>query len=230
LQTPDRWDALGPVLQICLIDLLLSGDNALVIALACRGLPPRLWRRAVSLGTTAAIVLRILLTAFAALVLTVPYLKMVGAVLLLVVAVRLLNDGPPRSSDLSATAASQSVWRAMATIVTADTVMSLDNVLAVAAAARGSLALLVFGLVLSIPILIFGSVLVARLLERFPILVLAGSAQLGWVAGATAAADPAVVPWLSARSIEMELTAPLLGTLFVLLAWLLDRDRRRKRS
>jgi len=218
--------ALGPVLQICLIDLLLSGDNALVIAMASRGLPPGLWRRVVVLGTIAAIVLRVLLTAGATVVLAVPFLKLAGAALLLVIAVRLLADDAQPAGQAAMVPGEHGVWKAISTIIAADTVMSLDNVVAVAAAARGSLVLLAFGLLLSIPILVFGSVLVSRLLQRYPILVLAGAVQLGWVAGSTAMSDPAIAPWLSRQWPWLPLSAHFAGAIYVLLHGLVARRRR----
>jgi len=192
-------DALVPALQIVLIDLLLGGDNAIVIAMACRGLPRELWRRAVWLGTALAIALRIALTAFAALMLNLPYVKLVGALLLVVIAVRLVVQQERNDSATDRAPAQPSLWSAITTIVVADTVMSLDNVLAVAAASRGSLLLLSFGLALSVPILIFGSLAVARALDRYPVLVLAGGALLGWVAGDMAVTDPAVQGWVEAN-------------------------------
>ena len=201
---------LTPVLQICLIDLLLAGDNAVVIALACRGLPPRLWRRAVWFGTGAALVLRIALTAGAALMLNVPFLKLVGAALLLVIAVRLVAEEPSPDAELDAAGRQYDLWKAITTIIVADTVMSLDNVLAVAAASRGSFWLLAFGLGLSVPILIFGSMGVARMLDRFPILIQAGAALLGWVAGDTAVSDPAIASWIDREAtLFAQLAAPI---------------------
>jgi len=223
-------DALAPLLQIVLIDLLLSGDNALVIALACRGLPPRLWRRTVMLGTLAAIGLRVLLTAVAALSLDTAYLKLTGAVLLLAIAVRLTADDGEAQAARHTSAANASVRRAVMTIIVADTVMSLDNVLAVAAAARGSLLLLTLGLLLSIPILVLGSVLVARILQRFPVLVWAGAAQLGWIAGVTALSDPALATWLGRQPHALSWLIPLAGMVYVPLHGLILRALRRGRQ
>jgi YjbE family integral membrane protein len=221
---------LTPVLQICLIDLLLAGDNAVVIALACRGLPPRLWRQAVWLGTAAALALRIALTAAAALILNVPFLKLVGAALLLAIAVRLVAEESPHHAELDAAGRQYDLWKAITTIIVADTVMSLDNVLAVAAAARGSFWLLAFGLALSVPILIFGSMAVARMLERFPILILAGGALLGWVAGETAVSDPAIVPWIDREAAGLAQLAAPIGAAYVLIHERLARRWRTRRS
>jgi YjbE family integral membrane protein len=210
------YGALGATLEICLIDLLLSGDNAVVIALACRGLPAQLWRRAVWLGTAAAVVLRIALTALAALVLKVPYLQLIGAVALVAIAIKLMTDEPASAAGAGASQQDHDMWKALTTIVVADTVMSMDNVLAVAAAAHGSFWLLTFGLLLSVPILIFGSATVAGMLERYPVLIPAGGALLGWVAGETAVSDPAIKEWIDTQSFGLGALAPLIGAAYVL--------------
>jgi len=209
---------LGAVLEIALIDLLLSGDNALVIALACRGLPRDVWRQVVWLGTAAGVVLRIALTTLAALILNTPFLKLVGAALLMAIGVKL---SAPHAS-LAAEPASQrrGLWSALATILIADTVMSADNVLAVAAASHGSYLLLSFGLLLSVPILIFGSRLVSHALDRYPPLIPAGGALLGWVAGDLAASDPAAKAWLDAQSIPFAAAAPRVAAACVLVVGL----------
>jgi len=217
---------LVPVLQISLIDLLLGGDNALVIAMACRGLPPRIWRRVVWLGTGAAVVLRIGLTALAALILNLPLLKLIGAALLVAIAVKLLAEEPPSWATLNDAQQEQDVRRVFVTILVADTVMSLDNVLAVAAAARGSFWLLSFGLALSIPIVIFGSVAVARALERFPVLILAGGALLGWVAGETAVSDPAIRDWIANQAPWLATAAAPATAVYCLAHGRLERLRR----
>lgn len=219
---------MGPALQIALIDLLLSGDNAVVIALACRGLPPGMFRKVAMLGTVAAIGLRIALTAGAALVFGVPLLRVFGGGLLLAIAVRLLteddkDDAGPLSRSRSG------VWAAIGTIVAADTVMSLDNVLAIAAAARGSLELLGLGLALSIPILVFGSALVYRLLKRFPVIVWLGAAQLGWVAGTTVLADPALQDWMRGTPQAIAIAAPAVCAGYVLLHGAVARRLKRPR-
>ena len=175
-------------LQIVWINVLLSGDNAVVIALACRGLERRRRRWAIALGSLAAVALRIVFTIFIVALLRLPYVKLAGGLLLLWIAVRLLwSDAGDK-----AVAASPSIWEAVRTITLADAVMSLDNVVAVAAAARNSLPLIVFGIVVSVPLIVFGSTLMLTVLKRFPVLVVAGAALLGWVAGETIAADPSV--------------------------------------
>ncbi len=182
------------ILQIIWIDLLLSGDNAVVIAMACRSLPPQQRKLGMVLGAGTAVALRIVLAILVTELLGVPYLKIVGGLLLLWIAVKLvLSDedghGEIRTSD--------NLWRAVRTIAIADVVMSLDNVVAIAAAARGHFELFIFGLLLSIPLIMIGSTLIMSLIQRFPIFVWAGAALLGWIAGEMVVADPVVLTWLS---------------------------------
>ena len=184
-------------LQIVWINVLLSGDNAVVIALACRGLDRSRRRWAVGLGSLAAVALRIVLTIFIVAVLRLPYVKLASGLLLLWIAVRLLR-AEEGDQDV---AASSSIWGAVRTITLADAVMSLDNVVAVAAAARNSLPLIVFGIAVSVPLIVFGSTLMLTVLRRFPILVVAGAALLGWVAGEMITADPAVALRLAALAV-----------------------------
>jgi YjbE family integral membrane protein len=185
LSSPDFWIALS---QIILINIVLSGDNAVVIALACRSLPPQQQKKAIIFGSVGAIVLRVILTFFAVYLLTQPYLKLIGAALLLWIGVGLLKgeDGEEEMEGHSGLAA------AIKTIIIADLVMSLDNVIGVAAAAKGNVPLLVFGLVISIPLIIFGSTLILKLMNRFPIIITIGAALLGWVAGEMVLTDPAI--------------------------------------
>lgn len=174
------------LLQIIWINILLSGDNALVIALACRALPPRERKIGVILGAGAAVLLRIIFTLIVVTLLAIPYLKLVGGVLLFWVAVKLLTD----ETDESHVKESDTIWNAVRTVAVADMVMSLDNVIAIAAAAKDSMPLIIFGLVLSVPLIVFGATLIITLLQRFPILVWAGAALLGWIAGTLIVEDP----------------------------------------
>ena len=176
------------VFEIIWINLLLSGDNAILIALSCRQLPVRQRRWGVFLGALGGIALRIAFTLVIVELMMIPYLKLVGAVLLLIVAVKLLID----EGEHSDVKAKPNLWSAVGAIIMADAVMSLDNVIAIAAAARGSTNLIVFGLLLSVPIVMFGAGALLKVLERFPVLVWAGAGLLGWVAGDMAAADPAL--------------------------------------
>lgn len=211
------------VLEIIVINILLSGDNAVVIALACRNLPPQQRRVAVAGGVAGAVIARVVLTAFAAALLQLPWLKLVGAVLLAWIGAQLIasdTDGEPE------VAADSRLSRAIWTVVTADVIMSLDNVVGVAAAAHGSFPLLVFGLVVSIPIVVLGSQLVMRLLEKLPVLVIAGGGLLGWIAGEMAIGDVVVARLLSGRE-WVDHLAPALGFALVVATGLALRRRGR---
>ena len=175
------------VLQISFIDLLLSGDNAVVIALACRGLPPHQRRWGVVIGAAVAVFLRIILVGVLAWLMLLPYLKLVGGVALVFIAAKLIV---PEEADRDEIQAVAYLWRAVLIIAVADIIMSVDNMVAIAAIARGSLLLLAIGLAVSIPLIMVGAALIIALINRFPILIWAGAALLGWVAGETIAADP----------------------------------------
>ena len=174
------------LLQIIWINILLSGDNAVVIALACRSLPPRERRIGVMLGAGAAVVLRIIFTLMIVWLMEIPYLKLIGGVLLFWIAVKLLTD----EADEASVKESDTIWNAVRTVAIADMVMSLDNVIAIAAAAKGSVPLIIFGLCLSVPLIVFGATLIITLLQRYPALVWAGAGLLGWVAGSIMVSDP----------------------------------------
>jgi YjbE family integral membrane protein len=180
------------VLEIIWINILLSGDNAILIALACRSLPVRQRRWGVFLGALGGVILRVIFTLLVVQMMSIPYLKVFGSLLLLLVAVKLLID----ETEHSDVAAKPDLMGAVISIIMADAVMSLDNVLAIAAAARGSTYLIVFGLALSVPIVMFGAGFLLKILERVPALVWAGAGLLGWVAGDMAATDPAVAETL----------------------------------
>lgn len=184
-----------PLLKIIWINIVLSGDNAVVIALAARSLPPRQQKLAVAWGSGAAVAMRIVLTLFAVALLQLPYLKLIGAVLLLWIGVQLLL---PEEGEENVDG-HDNLMAAIKTILVADLVMSLDNVIAVAAAAGDSVMLLIIGLGISIPLVIFGSTLLMKVMERFPIIITAGGALLGFVAGEMAVSDPALRDWMSAN-------------------------------
>jgi YjbE family integral membrane protein len=196
LQTADFWIGL---VKIVWINIILSGDNAVVIAMAARSLPAPQQQKAVLFGSGAAVVLRIALTVIAAKLLALPYLQILGGALLLWIGVQLLGD---EEDDNGEEKEYGSMLAAVRTILLADLVMSLDNVIAVAAAAQGSMVLLVLGLAISIPLVIFGSTLMIKLMERFPIVIMLGAALIGWVGGETIAGDVALRgtlaadPWL----------------------------------
>lgn len=218
LSSPDFWVALS---QIILINIVLSGDNAVVIAMASRSLPPAQQKKAIIFGSVGAIVLRVVLTFFAVYLLTLPYLKLVGAALLLWIGVGLLlneegDEGIEGHSGLFA---------AVKTIVIADLVMSLDNVVGVAAAAKGNVPLLVFGLVISIPLIIFGSTIILKLMTRFPIIITLGAALLGWVAGEMAISDPAIHHWVEQQPHILHSLIPAAGAVLVVALgkWLASR-------
>lgn len=194
--TAHFWVAVG---QIILIDILLGGDNAVVIALACRSLPPQQRTKGILWGTAGAIILRVILIAFALALLQVPYLKLVGAALLIWIGVKLLL--PEDDDEHGNIQGSDKLWGAVKTVIVADLVMSVDNVIAIAGAAQGAgeqhqMALVIFGLLVSIPIIVWGSQLVLKLMDRFPLIITLGGMLLGWIAGTMAHTDPAVVNYL----------------------------------
>ncbi len=187
---PTFWIAVGKIIWI---NILLSGDNALVIALACRGLKPRhrLW--GMIFGAGAAVLLRIIFTGIVASLMELPYLKLVGGLALIVIAAKLLV---PENEDEDDVESASHLWQAVQIVVVADIVMSLDNVIAVAAAANGSVPLLILGLAISVPLIVAGAALIMALLAKLPVLVWAGAALLGWVAGEVIATDPGIEPRL----------------------------------
>ena len=218
LQSPEFW--LG-LLKIIWINIILSGDNAVVIALAARSLPPAQQKKAVLFGSGAAVVLRIALTVVAVQLLALPYLQIVGGALLLWIGVQLLSeDGDEEGEEKQY----GSLLAAIRTILIADLVMSLDNVIAVAAAAKGSTLLLVLGLAISIPLVIFGSTLMIRLMERFPVVVTFGAALIGWVGGETVISDQILAPLVESAH-WLHQAGPVMGAALVLLLgrWLQRR-------
>lgn len=194
------------------IDVILSGDNAVVIALAARSLPERQQKRAVFWGAGAAVALRVLLAAVAVQLLRFPYLKLAGGAMLLWIAVKLLIP----ESDEADVAPADHLWAAVKTIVVADFVMSLDNVVAVAAAAKGSVLLLALGLLISIPLVVFGASMLMKLMERWPVIITLGAGILGWTALDMAITDPMVEPFLHGTSRALHLAIPAAGAVFVI--------------
>jgi YjbE family integral membrane protein len=219
--TPQFWVA---ALEIIVINILLSGDNAVVIALACRNLPPRQKWLGIFWGVIGAVVLRIVLTFFAVKLLLLPYLQIVGAALLVWIGVKLIAEDEGDGPDV---AASDRLIAAVKTVIVADLVMSIDNVIGVAGAAKGSLPLLIFGLVVSIPLVVVGSQLIMKLIERFPWLVVAGGGLLGYIAGEIATEDTAVKPWIAANAPALHYVAPITGIVVVVAVglWLTRRHR-----
>jgi YjbE family integral membrane protein len=232
LATAAFWVGLGKIIWV---NLLLSGDNAVVIALAARSLPPKQQKLAVFWGAAAAVVLRVILTVFAVALLTLPWLKIVGGLLLLWIGVKLLVP-EDEEDDIES---SDNLWSAIKTILIADLVMSLDNVLAVAAAADSAAptaelvamkyTLLVLGLAISIPIVIFGSTLMLKLMVRWPVIITAGGALLGWIAGEMMVTDPAIDAWVEHHApwLEEMRVAAIIGAVLVVLVgmWLAKRQQ-----
>jgi len=210
----------GAILQIIVIDILLGGDNAVVIALACRNLPKEQRMKGILWGTAGAIVLRVILIAFAVALLKVPFLKLVGGALLLWIGVKLLLPGDDDGhGNLKGGA---TLWSAIKTIVVADLVMSVDNVIAIAGAAQQAdpdhqMGLVIFGLVVSIPLIVWGSTLVLKLLERFPIVITLGGALLGWIAGGMMITDIATVRAIGEPSAPVHYAAAVAGAVLVVL-------------
>jgi YjbE family integral membrane protein len=209
------WLAVG---QIILIDILLGGDNAVVIALACRNLPEKQRKLGIIYGTIGAIVLRVILIAFALALLAIPYLKIVGAVLLFWIGIQLMQPEGEEEHNINP---SDKLWGAVRTVIVADLVMSVDNVLAIAGAAQGAgqnhqLPLVIFGLLVSIPIIVWGSQLVLKLMERFPIIITLGAMLLGWIAGQMLYTDIAM-QGIRPEGKLWEYTFAAVGALIVLL-------------
>jgi YjbE family integral membrane protein len=209
VMTAQFWIGL---MTIIWVNIILSGDNAVVIALAARSLPPEQQKKAVFWGAGAAVLLRIVLTIVAVELLKFPYLKLIGGALLLWIAVKLLV---PEDDDGDNIESSSNLIVAIRTILIADLVMSLDNVIGVAAAAKGSILLLVLGLLISIPLVIFGATMLMKLMERWPVIITLGAAILGWVSGEMAVTDPSVAEWVNANAAWLHWVAPALGAILV---------------
>ena len=207
------------VFQIILIDILLGGDNAVVIALACRSLDPHLRTKGIVYGAAGAIALRVILIAFAVSIMNIPFLKFCGGILLLWIGIKLIV---PHDEGGQKIHASKRLWGAVKTIILADLVMSIDNVIAIAGAAEQApghhqMALVIFGLLVSVPFILGGSQLILKVLDRFPIIVYAGGALLGWIAGTLMVDDPGVTPYFPNMP-ELHLEGGIAGAVFVLLA------------
>ena len=200
------------VLQIIAIDIVLGGDNAVVIAMASRRLPESQRNKAIFWGVFGAIGIRVVLIFFALQLLQIPYLKIVGGLLLVWIGVKLLTPPDEGSHKIDA---STHLVGAIKTIVVADMVMSLDNVIAIAAAAKDSLGLVIFGLVFSVPIIVWGSKLVLKLMDRFPMIIAAGAALLGWIAGDMLVRDVVVKDWVVANAVWLNYAGPVAGAVFV---------------
>ena len=218
--TPAFWLA---AVEIIVINILLSGDNAVVIALACRNLPKNQRTLGIFWGVIGAVVLRIILTFFAVQLLQLPYLQLAGAALLVWIGIKLIAEDEAAEHDIQA---SNRLLAAVRTVIVADLVMSIDNVIGGAGAAKGSLLLLVFGLVVSIPLVVVGSQIILKVIERYPWLVVAGGGLLGYIAGDIAISDAAVGPWIVAHAAWLHWAAPAAGVAVVVAAGLWFTKRR----
>ena len=230
MQFPDlqTWTALAEIIGV---NIVLSGDNAVVIALAARSLPPAQQRKAVIFGSLAAIVMRIILTVVAAEVLALPWLRIIGSALLVWIGIKLLvPEEDQGDSDEGLRAGG--MLAAIRTILIADLVMSLDNVIAVAAAAKGSISLLVIGLGISIPLIVFGSAIILKLMDRFPVIITLGGALLGFVAGEMLVGDAAISGWINDAAEFLHYLAPAAGAVLVAVVgkWLASRVQARRAS
>ncbi len=222
LSSPLFWSAFGSIL---LANIVLSGDNAVVIAMAARTLQPAQRNKAIFWGSAAAIVMRIVLTIVAIQLLSLPYLKIVGAILLVYIGVDLLKEEEDEDGGGKEI---NGMMAAIRTILIADLVMSLDNVLAVAAAAKGNLPLLVLGLLVSIPLIIFGATLLTKVMERFPVIITVGAALLGFLAGEMLLTDPAVTSQFGAMSEQTVTLGGIVGAVLVVAlgTWLTKKQRK----
>ena len=219
------------VLQIIMIDILLGGDNAVVIALACRDLDPHLRRKGIFYGAGGAIALRVILIAFAVTIMTIPYLKFCGGLLLLWIGIKLIVPHDEGDQEVHA---SKKLWGAVKTIIIADLVMSIDNVIAIAGAAEQApghhqMALVIFGLLVSVPFILGGSQFILKILDRFPIIVYAGGALLGWIAGTLMVDDPGISPHFPNLP-ELHMEGGIAGIVFVLGVALLIKFYKSRKS
>jgi YjbE family integral membrane protein len=222
--------AVVALLQIMVINVVLSGDNAVVIALACRRLSPRHQKIAFLWGSLGVVVLMVGLTGVVSYLLSLPYLEMVGSAMLLWIGVKLLMGEADEGGD-GAVEQKSTLGAAIRTIIIADMIMSLDNVLAMAAAAHGHIWMLIVGLFITVPVILFGSALLMKLMERFPFLVMVGAALIGWVAGEMAISDPAVKSWIDVNAAILHSVSPIVGAAFVIATGkLLERLSSRRRA
>jgi YjbE family integral membrane protein len=210
--SPQFWVA---VMQIIAIDIVLGGDNAVVIALACRRLPEHQRKLGIFWGVFGAIILRVVLIFFALSLLAIPYLKIVGAALLLWIGIKLLQPEPEGEHEISA---STTLIGAIKTIIVADAVMSVDNVIAIAGAAKDDMGLVIFGLVVSVPIIVWGSQLVMKVMDRYPVMIAIGAGLLGWIAGDMIVSDMVTKEWVKTHAQYLQWIAPMTAAFIVIAA------------
>ena len=212
------WEGLFKIIGV---NIVLSGDNAVVIALASRSLPPHLRSKAIWFGALGAVGLRLVFSFFIVELMAVPYIKIIGALLLLWIGVKMIVPEHGGHGDGNDKGVSASIWGAIRTIIIADAVMSLDNVIAIAAAANGNILLIGLGLAMSVPLIIYGSTLILNVFIRYPILIVAGAGLIGWIAGEIWFTDPAISEWthalIEARGEWIEIASAIAGALFVIL-------------
>jgi YjbE family integral membrane protein len=226
----DMSESLVALLQIIVINVVLSGDNAVVIALACRRLSPKHQKQAFIWGSVGVVVLMVGLTAIVVWLLSLPYLEIVGSLMLTWIGIKLLAVEEAGDDDGKVEQKS-TLMAAIRTIIIADIIMSLDNVLAMAGAAKGHMWMLVVGLVITVPVILFGSALLMKLMERFPVFVLIGAGLIGWVAGEMIISDPAIKPWIDANAQLARWGSPVLFTIIVVATGkILERNALRKAS
>lgn len=222
--TPAFWSGLT---QIILVNIVLSGDNALVIALACRNLEKRHQKPAILAGSAGAIILRIIFVLIVDQLLQISFLKLAGGLLLLWIGIKLVQGEEEHGDGVKGAG---SLWGAIRTIIIADAVMSLDNAIAIAAAAKGDTTLIILGLLISIPLIVFGATLIMALLQRFPIIVVAGGGLLGWIAGEVLATDPAYAQQLAAMVPNAKLVFEVGGAIItVALGYFLQYRAKQRR-
>ena len=225
IASPQFWVA---VLQIIAIDIVLGGDNAVVIALACRRLPQKQRNQGIFWGVFGAIGLRVILIFFALTLLKISYLKITGALLLIWIGIKLLQPEPENNEH--AIGASSTLLGAIKTIIIADAVMSLDNVIAIAGAAKDSIGLVIFGLIISVPIIVWSSKIVIKLMDRFPVIITIGAGLLGWIAGDMVISDTVTKEWVNANATFLHWLSPVCGVLVIILIgkWLAAKTLRKK--
>jgi YjbE family integral membrane protein len=227
MQLDGSFNTFGIPLKVFYVDLLLSGDNALLIAMACRSLAPNVMRKTMLLGTCAAVALRFILALMVGVLLLIPCLKLIGAMGLLIIAIKLIvGDDHPDDVDGVKTATGE-LWTAMKIIIVADVVMSLDNIVALAAVAQGNWGYLALGLALSIPVVIYGSLFVSRILKQYPILITGGGALLAWIAGDLAVSDPMISNWVDTKAFAWHVAVPFSAAIFTLLHSRIIVEQRR---
>ena len=230
MQTPGMSEALVALVQIIVINVVLSGDNAVVIALACRRLSPKHQKQAFIWGSVGVVVLMVALTAIVVWLLSLPYLEIAGSIMLTWIGIKLLavEEG---GDDEGGVEQKSTLMAAIRTIIIADIIMSLDNVLAMAGAAKGHMWMLIVGLVITVPVILFGSALLMKLMERFPVFVLIGAGLIGWVAGEMIISDPAIKPWIDANAEILHWISPIVFTVIVVATGkILERIAARKAS